>query len=156
MIDSLRSANASFSNHGTQGLATANAHSSAGDDSNMIPLINIVFLMLIFFMVAGKIAARDAASFQPPETTIATKAPNNTISVTIADDGVVWLDNQPQLHIDAMTSQHWQDLSDQLAKSSQVLINADANLPARQLDPLLNALRASGIEQIQLAVQALP
>ncbi|MAZ88646.1 MAG: hypothetical protein CL693_13480 [Cellvibrionaceae bacterium] len=46
-------------------LTGTNLQRPGSDDSNMIPLINIVFLMLIFFMVAGKIAARDAADFEP-------------------------------------------------------------------------------------------
>lgn len=36
-----------------------------GDD-NLVPLINIVFLMLIFFMVAGQISKSDAIKVEPP------------------------------------------------------------------------------------------
>lgn len=37
-------------------------------DVNLIPLINVVFLMLIFFMVAGKVENLDAFNIQTPHT----------------------------------------------------------------------------------------
>ena len=37
-------------------------------DDQLIPLINIVFLMLIFFMVAGQISEQDAQYIAPPES----------------------------------------------------------------------------------------
>ena len=37
-------------------------------DDQLIPLINIVFLMLIFFMVAGQISEQDAQFIAPPES----------------------------------------------------------------------------------------
>ncbi len=140
----------------TPSLTGTHRQSSGSDDSNMIPLINIVFLMLIFFMVAGKIAARDAADFSPPETAIATNTPREAMTVIVAKDGFVWIDNQIQMHISALTDEQWQATSQQLSDASQVMIKADAQLPATQLNPLLTALRASDIQQVQLAVQALP
>jgi biopolymer transport protein ExbD len=41
-------------------------HKKNDSDDNLIPLINVVFLMLIFFMVAGQIQKSDAIKLQPP------------------------------------------------------------------------------------------
>lgn len=41
---------------------------TANPDDNLIPLINIVFLLLIFFMVAGQIAPQQDMTIDPPES----------------------------------------------------------------------------------------
>lgn len=38
---------------------------AASNDDHLIPLINVVFLMLIFFMLAGQIRASDGLPFFP-------------------------------------------------------------------------------------------
>ena len=78
------------------------------------------------------------------------------MSLIVAKDGSVWLDNQVHAHINALTDEQWQAISEQLSSASQVMIKADAQLPATQLDPLLKALRASDVQQVQLAVQESP
>ena len=49
-------------------LVAENTHRKDNGDDALIPLINIVFLMLIFFMVAGQISKSDAAFVSPPES----------------------------------------------------------------------------------------
>lgn len=38
------------------------------EDSRILPLINIVFLLLIFFMLTGQLAATDPFPIEPPES----------------------------------------------------------------------------------------
>ncbi|GGO84127.1 hypothetical protein GCM10011348_29650 [Marinobacterium nitratireducens] len=63
-------------------------------DDNLIPLINVVFLMLIFFMVAGQISRSDAVRIVPPAS-ISDKrtAAENPVEVLIAD-AQLYLDNE--------------------------------------------------------------
>ena len=37
-----------------------------GDDERVLPLINVVFLLLIFFMLAGQFASADPFRIEPP------------------------------------------------------------------------------------------
>jgi biopolymer transport protein ExbD len=128
----------------------------AVDDSNMIPLINIVFLLLIFFMVAGTIASGDAAPFDAPHSQATTVPRLETTSIVLAADRSLWLDDQPWGALEELTANDWQQLQNQLAEKRSILLKADANLPATTLDPLLKHLRASGLGNIQLAVDQTP
>jgi len=126
------------------------------DDSNMIPLINIVFLMLIFFMVAGKITAKDAAQFEPPQTQTKVNDIEQALSIIVAADRKLWLDNQLLGPLNTLSAAHWQTLEQQIRSADAVILKADANLPASLLDPILNRLRKNGARKIQIAVQAQP
>lgn len=126
------------------------------DDSNMIPLINIVFLMLIFFMVAGTIAASDAAPFAAPHTSAATRSIVGEYQIILAADHVLWLEGQPLGNIESLAVVDWLLLERELAKAAGVIVKADADLPASLLDPLFERLRRSDIQSVQLAVQEAP
>lgn len=134
----------------------APARHASADDSNMIPLINIVFLMLIFFMVAGQITAKDAAHFDAPQSLAQTSPVTSEQSIILDVDGSLWLDNHSFGAINTLSADDWEDVQKQLAIADSIILKADANLPASLLDPLLKRLRASGSNNIQLAVQAAP
>lgn len=127
--------------------------STATDDSNMIPLINIVFLMLIFFMVAGRIAHKDAAHYEAPYTTGVTALPNEEHVIVVAADGSLWMDGVDWGAIERLSEEDWQRLGQHLEDISTLIVKADAHLPAQRLDPLLKQLRVSAIANLQLAVQ---
>ena len=129
---------------------------SPSGDSNMIPLINIVFLMLIFFMVAGKITNKDAIQVDPPISNATTTAPVNEHSIILSADNSLWLDNTAWGKADQLSVTSWQQFSKAIAKNAKVMLTVDAQLPAASLDPLLQNLRASDIKNLQLAVQEAP
>ena len=56
----------------------------SGNDDNVIPLINIVFLMLIFFMLAGQITSTDLLNVMPPTSEI--QAPTTPLEFEILMD----------------------------------------------------------------------
>lgn len=134
----------------------ASAHQRVSDDSNMIPLINIVFLMLIFFMVAGKITAKDAAQFDAPQSLAKTAPATHEQSIILDADGSLWLDNKSFGAINTLSQDDWVEVENQLGAAKNIIFKADANLPASLMDPLLKRLRASDTSNIQLAVQAAP
>jgi biopolymer transport protein ExbD len=67
---------------------------NSSSDDNMIPLINIVFLLLIFFMVAGHIQKRPNASIELPTLTHLETPANLQRFVEINADGIVWMDEK--------------------------------------------------------------
>ncbi len=110
-----------------------------------ITLINIVFLMLIFFLVAGTLAqpldpeltlvrARDLAA-QPPDDALVIDAAGE-----LSYRGI------PLPDIDAYVSEH-------IGDRSALRIVPDRNLPARQLVQIGNQLRAAGAERVILVTE---
>jgi biopolymer transport protein ExbD len=67
---------------------------NSSSDDNMIPLINIVFLLLIFFMVAGHIQKRPNASIELPTLTNLETPANLQRFVEINADGMVSMDEK--------------------------------------------------------------
>ena len=116
-------------------------------DSNLIPMINVVFLLLIFFMIAGQISPYQAGEVQLPNAR-SSKAPQPPLlTLTITADGSLTLDDQPLrlAELAPLLSQRLQPGSAQL-----VAIKADRTLTAQQLDALLAPVRQLGIARVTL------
>lgn len=125
----------------------------AANDDNLIPLINVVFLMLIFFMVAGQIQRSDAANVQPPASFSDVRQVEEGITLIVTTDGRLYLDNQ--------------DVDDAglaaglLAAFSQstnpeafvVLVKADADLPVDVLQTVLQQVKTTGVVRVSLATR---
>ncbi|NKN32792.1 ExbD/TolR family protein [Marichromatium bheemlicum] len=124
-------------------------------DDQLIPLINVIFLMLIFFMLAGHIAPSDPIEIEPPRSSEAPEAqppqPEQR-TLLIATDGRLALDGNalspPQLQRRLAA---WREA----VPTGTLRIKADARLSAGQLQETLTLLRELGIEHITLlATQA--
>ncbi len=120
-------------------------------DSNIIPMINVVFLLLIFFMVAGTIRNIHSQDIEIP-----TSDSKQSLSVSALDITV----NQHQeirLNGEAITAEA---LGSAIAahilkapSNQTVSLKADKRLKAYQLDAVLNTLRSQGIKLITLYSQ---
>lgn len=106
---------------------------TSGDD-NLIPLINIVFLLLIFFMVAGRIQQQPDATLQVPAGSAAAEAQSLNVFVSLAADGTL-------TYRDEVVSPA--ALSAQLEHTglNSISVVADRRATAAQLDDLLEVFR---------------
>lgn len=113
----------------------------------MLPMINIIFLLLIFFMVAGSIENIDR-SIRLPETSESGTAVQTGLLVEILPDSRVRIDgsfdDRPLL--EALTSRG-------VTADSVVICRVDRDVPASELDPLLRAMRSIGIAELQIVTQ---
>lgn len=127
---------------------------AASADDNMIPLINIVFLLLIFFMIAGKIASDDALQLTLPQAQQAAPAPALSVEILVDRDGRIALDgvvvSVEQLAAQLAGLQQRGVNTADTGSGLAVALKADAQLPAGVLAPVLNTLRAAGIDSIHL------
>ncbi len=112
-------------------------------DDNLIPLINIVFLLLIFFMVAGQMQRPMAADIRLPDIDSQQPAQGD-IQLELTADGGLWLNQQ------ATTSAQLSNLLAAYSPASRILLHADQHTTAAVLDPVLTAVRRSGFAQLQL------
>lgn len=125
-------------------------------DDNLIPLINVVFLMLIFFMVAGQIQRSEPASIVVPDSVndqTLEKQQDNPTELLITQAGALYLNGQllpseklTQALVSSLTQTSNQD-------SFSVLVKADANLDVEQLQESLQKIKAAGILRITLITQ---
>jgi len=126
----------------------------AASDDNLIPLINIVFLLLIFFMVAGQIQRSDPHKIDPPDSiSEQVLQQQNTAELLVTESGLLYLDGR------LITTQN---LSAQLRlgvtqasdpQSFTVQVKVDGDLDVAQLQTTLRSIKAAGLLRISLITQ---
>lgn len=130
------------------------AQRDAQTDDGVIPLINVVFLMLIFFMVAGQIQKSDPIKITPPESINETRAqtePNALILVGLdgrfylGDEVITLTDIAPRLNALFEAAPDKQ--------SFWVQVKADGALSIDQLSPVFTQIRQSGLTKVSVATQ---
>lgn len=118
---------------------------------NTIPLINIVFLMLIFFLFAGSVAKDDARQIEPPLNILEDE--------TIRSTGALIIDNKGKTHFDdaETTVADWiQQQEANKTVDGPLKIAADGTLKADELENILKELKASGRTDIVLITRRGP
>ena len=63
-------------------------------DESILPLTNVVFLLLIFFMLAGRLASPEAFDIQPPVSTSEAQARRDGLEIQLSADGDIAIDGQ--------------------------------------------------------------
>ncbi len=116
----------------------------------MIPLINIVFLLLIFFMVASHIDAFRPADVVLPEMDATEKATVQDLSIVLASSGDIFIDEQ---RIDLQQLNAWIEALDPSLSDTKITLQADKQVTAAALSPVLAVLRDHQISDITLYVQ---
>ena len=123
-------------------------------DNSMIPLINVVFLMLAFFMILGQIERSDAVRLDPPESLSREAQGEYTATLLITAQQALYLNDRP-LRSEQLAGEI-RRLLDTAAdpQSVRVLVKADATLPATELRQVLARLRTAGLLRVSLATEA--
>lgn len=128
-------------------------HKKPNQDDNLIPLINIVFLMLIFFMVAGHISESDPIQVQPPASVSESQSEVKPLTIVVSTEGEIAV-GQEQVTKDtlsAVITQHFEQAAD--PQSFRLLVKVDANLAVEELQQVLSLIKQTGIKRIALATQ---
>lgn len=116
----------------------------------MLPLINIVFLLLIFFIIAGSLQKLGPFEVDPPASQTAEGQPEDTI--------VLWFSNTGEIGIDDLTG-GFDRLSSMLPADyigRPVEIRADREVEGAKVVSLLARLQELGIEKVQLMTAMQP
>lgn len=122
-------------------------------DDNMIPLINIVFMMLIFFMIAGQLSSNELIKIQPPTSQEQSTLQEHDAILFVSAKGRLVL-NDVLLVASALTEILQQKISETNdIQSFELLVKADATVPASELTDLLKQVRAAGVLKVSLATQ---
>lgn len=127
-------------------------------DENLLPMINIVFLLLIFFMVAGTLAASDALQLTPPTSTRGTSTElEDSVLLVSASGDIRYADiamnlAQPEAEI---VERFERELKvkfgeDGLDDLPLISVKADAEVTSAQLFTIMRILEQAGIASIQL------
>ena len=121
----------------------------------LTPLIDVVFLLLIFFMVSTTFERRSELSIELPEASAEADAREEAVIDVVLDaGGSVYVDGE------ALTEARGDALRQALAnaakgldRSPQVVVSADARTPHQSVITVLDAARQAGLYRLTFAAQ---
>jgi biopolymer transport protein ExbD len=117
-------------------------------EDNILPLINIIFLLLIFFMLAGQMVPPGVLSAEPPESQRGLEL-EQAATLTIAADGrLAWNGELIAARVLTSRAAEW--------SGERLVVRADGDLESGELMPILRRLRQAGIEDVTLITRRVP
>ncbi|MHC9510630.1 ExbD/TolR family protein [Kangiella sp. M94] len=120
---------------------------------NLTPLIDVVFLLLIFFMVSTSFKKESKINLELPEANgeIAEKLPE-VIEISINKDGEVFVNGEGLINRQLETIK---DAITQVANdpATPLVINADAQAPYQSVISVMDAAGQVGFNNLTLATQ---
>ena len=123
-------------------------------DNSLIPLINVVFLMLAFFMIAGQIAPSDAIRLNPPDSLSPRLQEADAVTLLVTKNQALFLHGRP-VREEQLTAEIRRLLAESTERENlRVLVKADADLPAVELRKILSRLRAGGLLRVSLGTES--
>lgn len=119
---------------------------AASDDDRILPLINIVFLLLIFFMVVGRLSAGDPFEIEPMRSASDGAPASEPMLIAIGPEGQLALNGAMMGEDDLMAA--LQPGDDGIIPP--VRIKSDGRVQAAMVVALLDRLRLAGIGSVKL------
>lgn len=115
----------------------------------IVALIDVVFFLLVFFMLVGRMDATAPFDVLPPIAQQGADMPGGGITVSVAADGALALDGVEQARDVLLVN-----LTRQLAASPESLVrlNADRAVALRHVLPLAAAFEALGAREVVLVL----
>lgn len=110
-----------------------------------LPLVNIVFLLLIFFMIAGKLTEPDAFEIALPESTSEASPERLPVTVSISADGRLAVQGE-ELELDDLQS--YLKSQESADETLSVRLKADGTVDAQRVIEVMDRLRNAGIEKV--------
>lgn len=117
------------------------------DEERILPLINVVFLLLIFFMLAGRIAASDPFEVAPPRSTSEGAVEQRDMLVLIDAEGRLALDGEIMTEA-ALKEAVAERISGN--RQARVRLKADGRAEAAGVVAVMQTLRETGVERLKL------
>ena len=117
------------------------------DEERVLPLINIVFLLLIFFMVVGKLSASDPFKISPTYSASEGAPTAEPLMVQIGREGQLALNGAVMEEAALMAAVEAAIAGDQ---GRFVRVKADGGVEAVVVVRLLERMRAIGVEGVRL------
>lgn len=119
---------------------------------NVTPMVDVMLVLLIIFMVAAPMMQR-GVDVNLPSAEISTEPREQTLLVTVDQDGEIWLDDQPV---------HGQLLAVEVEKARResglefIYLRADESIPYGRVMYVMDQCRKGGIQQVGLVVKPAP
>ncbi|WP_404399745.1 biopolymer transporter ExbD [Idiomarina seosinensis] len=117
---------------------------------DMTPMLDIVFIMLIFFIVTTSFVKEAGIQVNKPEANQANKEPSANIFIAIRDTGEVWMDKR-QVDVERVAANLERMLAEQ--PTDLVVIQADKEAEHGRVVEVMDQVKEAGIDKISIAAE---
>jgi biopolymer transport protein ExbD len=127
-------------------------HFTIADDTevNLTPMLDVVFIMLIFFIVTASFVKESGMDLNKPDAAPAEKKANESIVVSISDDGQIWVNQR--LTDPRAVRPNIERLHAEMP-DAPVVISAEDEAENGLLVRVMDAARLAGVKSVSLAAQ---
>ena len=119
---------------------------------NITPMLDVVFIMLIFFIVTASFVKESGLDISRPDAATAERKERGNILVAISETGQIWIDRR-QIDIRAVRA----NIERLHAENPQgaVVIQADQNSKNGLLVRVMDAARLAGVANVSIAAEVI-
>jgi len=109
---------------------------------DITPMLDVVFIMLIFFIVTASFIKESGANVVKPEATTSNQRPNATILIAVNEKDEIWLDRRKidpravKANISRLRAEN---------PEGEVVVQADAESTTEAVMKVIDGLKAAGI-----------
>ena len=120
------------------------------EEINMTPMLDVVFILLIFFIVTASFVKESGIEVNRPEAATAVKKERANILVAISDKGEIWInkrkidEGQVRANIERLHAENPQ---------GTVVVQADEEARTKVLVAVMDAAREAGVNDVSLATE---
>ncbi len=115
---------------------------------DIAPLIDIVFLLLVFFMLTSTFLVPEAIELELPESSSASVTETTLITVSLDQTGQLALNGEP-IELDKLRMAIEPLIEEDAA--SPIILKSDAHTEVQQLLKVMDEIRAAGGSNVALA-----
>lgn len=119
---------------------------------NITPMLDIVFIMLIFFIVTASFVKESGIDVNRPGAVTASKKEHASIFIAITKDGQIWMDRR-QVDIRAVGANIKRLLAEN--PKGSVVIQADRESKNGLLVQVMDQAKLAGVESVSIAAEPL-
>ena len=131
---------------------SASQQVEAEGEIDITPMLDVVFIMLIFFIVTASFVKESGIEVNRPDASTAQAKPRANILIAINENDEIWInkrrvdESQVRANIERLHAENPQ---------GTVVIQADEEAKTRKLVAVMDAARQSGVYDVSLATEAM-
>lgn len=124
---------------------------TAQAEIQMTPLIDMVFILLIFFVVTTSFVSETGLDIQRPQSSSSETLPRENIPVAIGADGRITVDGQ---RVGLLSIRPFLQKRLRMQPGLAVVLVADKTVSVDRVVRVMDEIRAAGISEVALATAA--
>lgn len=131
---------------------SASQQVEAEGEIDITPMLDVVFIMLIFFIVTASFVKESGIEVNRPDASTAQAKPRANILIAINENDEIWInkrrvdESQVRANIERLHAENPQ---------GTVVVQADEEAKTRKLVAVMDAARQAGVYDVSLATEAM-